>query len=462
MKPLGSKRLKRRTFLKATGISVALPFLEAMLPRNVFSAPLSANPQRFVTVYWSLGTHESNHNHWKNVALNPLKSSYGNKINIYNGINNMGYDSSHWHTIPVAQFLSGSLCRKEINDGFKSMDQFIAEKIKGQSTYESVHLCGSYRHPQNRASFGTPRNLNYANHISWKTNNTPNMPEINPARAYATYLAGAGNNTNNQENIIKQLKLQKSALDFILEKTKRLSRKVSSQDKEKLENYFSSFREIEQKLSKQLSDASSGQQNSCSPGSKPNQTNFTIHEQAQINLDIIYKMFECDLTRTATMMFNTGWHGEGPFVDDLNGRGAQYSSFGFRRGSLHAYSHQLSKVSEARRAFEKVAVENTRVLKNFVDKMANLNVGGKSALDNSIILYGSGTGAAFGHHNNAGSTNLPVLTIGGLNGRFKTNQHNYNASRRRITDLHLAIMAAYGANTQAFARGRHKALGNLS
>gem|GEM_PF-1823076 len=444
IKPMGSRRLHRRSFLRGSGVALGLPFLEAMLPRNVFSAPGDAVPERFLVVNWSLGTHEGNHNHWRNTAMAGIKSAYGTKLNFYDYLNNAHYPDPHWHTLPEAQFLTGYSIQGVRNDGgTKSVDQLIAEKISASNPVESIHLGGQYRHINHDEDFGRRvyRNLNYSNHVSWKSKSLPNYPITNPASAFTSYLASLGVPSSEQIQLSATLQRKKSILDYVLSNIKRLKADLGSEDRQKLDEYLTSFNSLERKVAASIE--SNGE--TCAVGAVPS-NNLTIHEQAAANLDIIYHAFKCDLTRVATMMFTSGVGGAAPRDDQLDRRTAQYGNFGFNGGTLHAYSHQISRSNEAKNLFKRVAVENANVLKGFLDKFSTLAVDGVSPLDKSIILYGSPAGYASAHQNNAASVRLPISTIGNLGGKFKSGMHNLSLGGRQLKDLHRSFLAAYGVD----------------
>src|SRR6058998_26132 len=232
--------LSRRTLLKGVGVSIALPWL-ASLPfaKPAGTAP-SAPPQRFAVLFMGNGI---NSKHWwakgsgadmelgKSLEpMAPLKT----KMNFITGLFNKHATGVGIHPGQTGNILSGaSLQRGAVLKGGISMDQVLANHV-GQETVQPSMVLGCEQ--PITGYHETNFSMAYSSHISWLNATSPVPMEVYPSLAFDSLFENRGSRRT------------QSILDRVRDEATRLSRRVSSGDKAKLDEYLTSVREIETRI----------------------------------------------------------------------------------------------------------------------------------------------------------------------------------------------------------------------
>ena len=242
-------------------------------------------------------------------------------------------------------------------------------------------------------------------------------------------------------------------LDLVLSEANSLRGKVSSRDAQKLDEYFTSVRELEQRIERA---EKSSQEETGGQGWQPTVKKPTfprpgagipndVRDHLKLQLDILVLAFQMDRTRIASMMLN----------NDLS-----QMNFGFLgniKGGLHELSHHAGN-EERLDMYQRANQYHMQLLCETLQKMDQTDEGERSLLDNSMILFCSSLWDGNAHD----SRQLPILLAGGGGGTLKGGRMlDYSTQEnRKLCRLHLALMERMGVKTDRFGDAE-KALADL-
>jgi hypothetical protein len=424
---LTNRRLPRRTFLRGMGATIALPFLESMLPaRGAESVAKKVLPTRFVGAFVPHGAAPG---YWI-----PEKSTPGFKFPfIYEPLEpfrkNVVLTSGMWsqasenppgvtgadHFVAAA-YLSGVKPKKttgaDIEAGI-SIDQLIAQKIGTNTLLPSLQL-GLEDPGANSTNCGEGYSCVYTNTISWQAPNRPLPMEINPQVVFER-MFGDGSSPELRQ---ARRERQASILDSVTSSLKELMPEVSHADRVRLEQYSEDVRESERRLVI-AAKASTDVPNVTVPYGVPE----SFHEHIQIQYDLLALAFQADITRVATVLY----------ARDLTGRVYPESGtdISFHGGSHHA--EDPGRVAQ----FARLNRYHVQMLAYLVKKLSETQDGDQTLLDRSLILYGSNMGNSNQHLH----YDVPHVLVGGASGKLKGDRHLALASRTVPTgNLLLSIL----------------------
>jgi len=262
--------LSRRHFLRGLGACLALPAFESIRPLSVLAAdtgpagrmamtPTGA-PLRMAFVYFPNGAIQGNW--WPegegqqfelNRTMQPL-ANVKHRLQILSGMDHVnatpGPDGPADHARASGTFLTGVGVKKtagaDIHAGI-SIDQVAANQIGHLTRFPSLELtCDAVRKSGNCDS---GYSCAYQYNLSWRSPSQPVSPEPNP-RLLFERLFGAGAPGERSESLKRRQEQQRSILDFVLDDARSLQRQLASRDREKLEEYLGSVREIEKRIEK--------------------------------------------------------------------------------------------------------------------------------------------------------------------------------------------------------------------
>ena len=391
--PYTSRRrpLARRTFLRGTGVALALPLLDSMTAPFALAdaAPSGARPRRFLAINQNLGVlpdlffpADAGRDYAPSPYLQLLQKNR-NDFTVMSGVSHPGVDGSHTSDIcflTAAPHPGSSSFRNTI-----SLDQFIAERIGIQTRFPSLTLAVNTR----------SRSLSYSG------TGVAIPPEDKASEVFKQlFLQGTPEQVEAQ---IRQLDTGRSILDAVAGHAKELQRKGSVRDRERLDQYFSSVRDLEGRLT-----ASRGWEQKPKP---------VVQEEAPVDppdpalymekVDIMYNLarlsFETDSTRAITLM-----------LDSVSTRALTMPGATFTDG-YHNLSHHGR--SEEKRAQLKVLDEaHMKLLAKLFSSLKSVPEGDATLLDRTMVYFGSNLGDANKHV----TTNVPVIFAGG---GFKHGQH---------------------------------------
>ena len=380
--------LNRRTMLKGAGATLALPILDAMIPL----ASAQTNPQfRAAFVYVPHGVILDEWNY--DGILRPLKP-YQNDVSIFRGMKlNTNNHAGSGHATSSATWLSGAVAKDtagaDIEAG-KTIDQMIADKIRGDTVLPSMQLGIEDVSEMIGACDGTS-SCAYINSISWDTDKS-NLPmEINP-RTLFERMFGYG---ATHEERLTRTSVDSSILDSIIESSATLGKKLGNQDRTRLGDFLESVREVEVRIANLENKLrTQGSNLSAAPIEVPEL--YDDHVRAMT--DIMVLALQTDTSRVLSFMLSR----------ELNQR--TYPQIGVPE-QHHGVSHH--GYNPERQALH--ALINTYHVKlfteGFVDRLANTPDIDGSLLDNTLIMYGAGMGDGNVHSKDP----LSNLLVGGRN-----------------------------------------------
>ncbi|MDB6038178.1 MAG: hypothetical protein JWM99_2019 [Verrucomicrobiales bacterium] len=408
--------LSRRRFLRGLGACMALPALESLRPFDAFAATAaptangavtaSGAPLRTAFIYFPNGSIPGE---WwpakgdeKDFELNntmrPLEK-LRDKIQIMGGLDQVnatpGSDGAGDHARASGTFLTGVRVKKtagsDIHAGI-SIDQVMANHIGHLTRFPSLELtCDAVRKSGNCDS---GYSCAYQYNLAWRSPTTPVAPEPNP-RLLFERLFGAGRPGERAESLKRRQEQQQSILDFVLDDARSLQRTLAARDKEKLDQYLSSVREIESRIQRAERFGAAPDPAIATPSGIP----AGYEEYIQLMYDMMLLAFQTDSTRVATFLLAN------------EGSNRSFSEIGIAEGH-HYLTHHQNKTDMV----EKVAQIDLFYMKQFARFLEKLeqtkDADGNSMLHNSMIVYGSGNADGNRHTH----VNLPILLAGGGGG----------------------------------------------
>lgn len=422
---------------------MALPALETFLPRRLLAAtasgaPLAATtatgaPLRTAFLYFPNGAIPAAW--WPtgegaafelNRSMKPL-AGLKDKIQVLGGLTANsaigGADGGGDHARANGVFLTGVRIKKTGGTDFHagvSADQIMAQQVGLITPFRSLELsCDAI---QNAGTCDTGYSCVYQHNLSWSSPTAPMTPEVNP-RLLFERLFGAGARSERQQNLLLRQQQQRSILDFVLEDSRDLQRTVSGRDRLKLDEYFTSVRDIEQRIQRaELSRANRPQPAADAPQGIPD----SVTDYVRLMYDMLHLAFQTDSTRVATFM--------------LAGDGSDrtFPDIGIADGH-HYLTHHNNKPDFV----EKVTQIDTwyaTQLAYFLEKMEQTkDIDGHSLLHNSQIVYGSGNADGNRHTHE----NLPLILAGGGGGTLTPGRYVQHA-KLPVTNLYLSMMDRIG------------------
>ena len=429
-------RLSRRTFLRGSGVLMALPWLESIPVWGAETASHSADtpqlfPKRFAAIFQGNGI---NSTHWwakgagadmelgKTLApLAPLRK----KLNVINGLFNRPAVGVGIHPGQTGNILSGMpLMKGAVLRGGISMDQVLANHL-GQDTMQPSLILGCEQ--PITGYHETNFSMAYSSHISWQNADSPVPMEVYPSLAFDSLFENRGN------------KRTQSILDRVKEDAASLGRKISSADHTKLDEYLTSVREVEKRVDRMRSDQTKAEVNAKDRGrplvtmNRPdNGLPEDIRDHMRLMCDIVALAFQTDKTRVATLLL----------CRDLSG--LFYPFLGVKK-THHSASHD-----DLSDDYESIARYYAGHLAYLAQRLDAMPEGEGTVLDNTCLLYLSNMWSGSKHDN----TKLPLLTVGGFGGTLSTGRvldySDKGDEHRKLCSLYLSLMDRGGVPLPRF------------
>ena len=405
--------LSRRQFLRGVGACVALPALaSALRPVARAAGAVAATPGglavtatgaplRMAYVYFPNGAHQ---NYWwptgagadftLGKTMQPLVGLQ-KSIQILSGLDHKnataGNDGAGDHARANATFLTGARARKtdstDIAVGI-SVDQIAARQVGHLTRFPSLELsCDSIR-KSGRCDSGY--SCAYQYNLSWASASTPMAPESNPRLVFER-LFGAGAPGERQKNFQMRQATQKSLLDFVIDDARSLQRKLGRSDQQKLDEYLTGVREIEQRIQRTETFGALPNPQAEAPAGIPGD----FGEHMDLMFELLAMALETDSTRVATLLLAG------------DGSNRAYPQIGIPEGH-HFCSHHRNNED----LMEKIGKIDQYYMAHFAAFLKKLDAkrdaDGHSVLHNSMIVYGSGNSDGNRHTHD----NLPIILAG--------------------------------------------------
>jgi hypothetical protein len=426
----------RRKFLRGSGIALGLPWLESICSFGAESLKKNTAPRRLAVCFTGNGV---NPHHWgatqgpggmefmKSLSpLDPLKKH----ISVFKGLWNPTTVEGEGGHYPKMNVLCGLKVKKTTTDVEvgTTMDQLIAAQTGKFTPVPSIVL------GTERPSYSTDSGFTsiYSAYISWSTPTTPAPKEIFPQQAFDQLFDDGS-----------KRKRDKSILDLVLDDANGLKPKLSQRDKQKLDEYLTSVREIEKRveLAEKISQAETN-----GAGWQPTVKVPTLkrpgpgipassEEHLRLMFDIMVLAFQMDRTRVATFMMN----------NDLSNM--RFPSLDGISGGIHELSHHANDEHRLD-MYQRVNQHQVKLWGEALTKMQATNEGERTLLENSMIMLTSSLFDGNAHD----SRQLPVVLAGGGGGSIQGGRfHDHSADpNRKLCRLHIALMDRMGLHVGHF------------
>ena len=412
------RSLARRTFLRGAGVAVGLPLLNAMQPafaKEATSDSKSNSPKRFVAMTLGLGLHASNLNpsepgkNYKPSRYLKSLMDVREKFTVISGSSHPGVNGGHRaeSSILTANPAGAS------GDGKNSIsiDQLMAKHFGDQTRFPSLVLSS-----------------NGSSSPSYTESGAMIPAQDSPSRLYTQLFVEE--DKQQRELAVKRIREGRSIMDLVAEDAKNLARELGTGDRQRLESYFTSVREMEKRLaaSEEWNNRPKPKVKAVRPRDIRDSRDF-IGKQKLMS-DMVRLAIETDSTRFIT------YH--------LGGSGGVVPLDGVEEG-YHTLSHH-GLDDEKLDQLAIIETEIIRVWGDFIRQLSEARENGQSLLDQTSILLTSNLGNASNHSNR----NMPVLFAGG---GFKHGQHLAFDQKKNypLPNLFLSILQHQGLEIDKFA-----------
>ena len=416
-----SWNIERRTFLRgAAGALVPLPFLNLMensaKAATTNLAGESKPPVRFVTLFKPNGVHPPSWNieggKENDFRMSPLMAPFAKHQDDLLILDNMGDFGFSSHSNSTRRFLAGHHANKKS----ASVDQMIADKIKGDTAHRSLEL----------TTEGLFTNQIDCSYISYNEKGDRIPRESDPQLVFDRLFRNPMRDPNKRDEI-------SSLLDRVHDDAKALQRKAGKEDQETLEEYFTVVRETEQRLEK------------MTPVSGPNGVDFSslkrpesagnLNEQVEAMIDVMAMALWTDSTRCISYMLGNS---NSRMVFDFLGIRKQH----------HYLSHFFRNFSrENIDALLKISLWHMEKFDYLLTKLKSYKDQNGSLLDHSVVLFGSG----MGHSDNHTAQRIPIILAGKGGGKLKTGRYLRYSKNQELGRLHLSLLQKFGVDSESFA-----------
>ncbi len=426
--------LSRRVFLHGAGVVMGLPLLEsvsAQAARAEGSKTSATPPKRFIVQF--MGTGISPGRWWAkgegagmelSPSLQPLEP-FKTKLNVINGLYNRPSTGVGIHPGMTGNILSGMpLTRGAVLHGGVSVDQLLAARIGQDAMQPSLVLaCEQPLTGYHESNFS----MAYSSHISWQSPDSPVPTEVYPSLAFDSLFENSGS------------RRMESILDRVKDDAAGLRRRISRDDRAKLDEYLTSVRDVEQRAQKMRGDmgkasASAKDRSKALIAMKrpDNGLPEDIRDHMRLMCDVVALAIQTDKTRIATMLMCRDL--SGLFYPFLNVRDA----------------HHLASHRDTSEDYQRITHFYVSQLAYLAGKLDAMREGEGTVLDSTCLLWLSNMFSGSNHDNST----LPVLTLGGLKGTLQTgrvlNYREKGDENRKLCSLYLSLMDRMGVQVARF------------
>ena len=421
------KALSRRTVLRGLGAAVSLPLLDAMVPSLTALQLTPAQPRmRFGAVYVPNGVIPGQ---WFPTAegsafelspsLTPLEK-FRDRILVTSGLDSVpppppGERQYNNHADASTRFLTDVTPSRTLRAGI-SIDQILAKHIGQDTALPSMEM--TLEPVDSGASCDFGRSCIYTGTISWAGATQPLPMEHDPSAAFVRLF---GDGTADAKSRQERTRQKGSILDSLLDEVSRLQTSVSAPDRSRLATYLESVRDVERRIQKAVTF------NLEEPSfDRPAGVPDTFEQYARLMFDLQWLAYQGDVTRVTTFMIGR----------EFSGR--TYPEIGVP-DAHHPISHHLRDPLRMEKC-AKINRHHVSLFAEYVEKLHATPDGDGSLLDHVAIIYGAGMSEGNGHV----PENLPILVVGGANGRIAGGRHVKFAKGTPLANFHLSMLDRFG------------------
>ncbi|MBM3735241.1 MAG: DUF1552 domain-containing protein [Acidobacteria bacterium] len=416
---IATRPMPRRSFLRSSGVALALPLLDCMTP--VF-AQAPAPPRRMLIFANNLGVlpkHFFPQAAGRGYELSPYLAElagFRDDFTVFSGLSHPGVSGGH-----SADNCLLTAARGAFKSGFRnsiSLDQFAAEKLGQVTRFPSLNL-GVNIDKGNRS-------------LAWTRDGVLLPAEDSAPKLYERMFV-----QGSQEEVARQvhrLESRGSILDTLLGETRRFSQELGAGDRARLDQYVTSVREVEVRLQTARAWELKPKPAASQPPPPDLQDKKLFFEKLGLMMSMAQLAFESDSTRIVTLMADAF------FTPVFKLNDGQTST-----DSYHGLTHHGQAEGKVRQ-LEEVDRQQMRLIARTLAGLASKKENGERLLDRTMVFYGSNMGDANIHDN----TNLPILLAGG---GFRHGQHiafkrDNNAP---LCNLFVSMMQRMGIETESFS-----------
>ncbi len=413
MNSIAKLTLPRRTVLRGVGAALALPLLDAMVPALTPTVRTAAKPvKRFGAVYVPNGmamdywTPTAVGSSFEFMPINQSLAPFKDRLVMISGLK-LPWDAPH----PSAPFLSGAVGNPGENDiacGV-TMDQIVAREFGEETQLASLEL--AIENVGNTGQCSGGYSCVYSNTIAWRDATTPLPMENNPRLVFER-MFGESTSTGAVARR-ERLAEDSSVLDAVLDSLVRLRREIGAGDRNRVDQYVESVRDVERRLRIAERQATDELPLLERPAGIP--PGYGAHARLMFDLQLL--AYQTDLTRVITFMMAR------------EQSSLTYSEIGVpdSHHPLSHHAHQPARVA----TMAKINAYHCGLFADYVDKLAATPDGDGTLLDHVMIVYGSGISDSMEHVKD----NLPIVLVGGGAGTIRGGRHlDYGGGNRSDWD----------------------------
>ena len=409
-----SNRICRRSLLRSAGVTLTLPLLEAMQPRSSRAAEAAEPPRRMICINTTLGLHTpylfptaTGRDYELTPYLEPIQK-FRDQFTVFSGLSHPEVDGGH-----PAELCYLTSAPHPRADNFKntiSLDQFAIEQLVPDTRFGSLVLASS-------SSRG----------LSFTRSGVPIPADERPSRVFRNmFINGTPAEVNNQ---VLRLQQGQSVMDAVLSEANDFRRGLNQQDLHKLDEYFTSVREVEQRLVKAQEWARRPKPEVSSKPPVDIANAVEVPARVRLMIDLMHLAIQTDSTRFITFA--------------LNGLNAVPTITGVTQDwhNLSHHGQDPSKLAE----LKVVELQQMQLFGELLAKLGDSSEGSGSLLDRTIVLFGSNLGNASSHDNK----NMPIIVAGG---GFQHGQHLAFDPLRNppLCNLYVQLLRRLDANVDSF------------
>jgi len=435
-----SWHLDRRTFLRGTGVSLALPWMECMAKANDQPVVPDMRPRRLCAMYFGFGVglpkEDGENSQWRwfpkgegrdfqfTEVLNPLEP-LREKLTVIAGLSHPNGRRMGGHDTGDT-FLTGAFLNNQFLQNTISVDQVAAQQLGDQTRFSSLVMSTD-------GGVGEPTR---SSTLSYNDKGRP-IPALNQPQQIFDRFFGAGDADSIAAR--RRLKSASGMLDRVLQDSQSLRNRLGTQDREKLDEYLASVRQIEQGVERsqrwleiprpELRDEERDLLHLDADDQAPLQFIRTMY-------DLIYLAFRTDSTRVATYQITN--------MADCSSKAAKFPQLQGFKDSLHTLAHDWDKPEGAEKLgrWDRFMAEQFAYFLTQLDSAKEEN---GSVLDHSVVLYGSSNSTT--HDNN----NYPLVLAGGGELGLKHGQFLNFSDKIPMSNLLLTMLNRVGCHPETFA-----------
>jgi hypothetical protein len=423
---IGRPALPRRTFLRGVGASLALPLLDAMVPRLSAATPVT----RLGFVYFPMGAHMPL---WKPstvgrlTELSPTLSVLAPCLDHVTVISNLELKNAYSqgnHATANCTFLAGVRAKPTDGPDYElgtTADQLAAHQIGRSTPLPSLELATDFNYVVGNCDNGYA--CVYMNTLSWTTPTTPLPTEANPRVVFERMFGEGGTLAERRAEIRRNA----SILDWVRSDVIRLQGRLGAGDRTRVSQYLDSVREIERRI--QQAERQSGDSLPASL-ERPIGAPVAWEDHARLMFDLQVLALQADITRVITFQL----------AREVSTR--TYPQIGVS-DAHHPLSHHGEDQDKLLK-LSKITAYHVSLFSDFLQKLRAIPDGDGSLLDHSLYLMGSGLGNSDRHDH----SNLPILVAGGAMG---AGRHISYQEPTPLANVLLTMLHRAGVDVERFA-----------